>query len=584
MGSTARSQNRWPSLDFDVGAINSLGSSVFVAGFYYKTFMWPKSFWEKVYEPIIRRAAGLGTASREADPDKYERAYAHCELLVIGSGPTGLMAALTAARAGERVILADEGSRHGGSLLFEREEIDGRAGLEWADGVTAELASMPNVTLMPRTTVFGWYDGNIFGAVERVNDHVAVPPPYEPRQRYWRFIAKRAVLAAGAEERPIAFGGNDVPGVMLASAMRTYANRYAVAPGNAVVVFTNNDSGYRTARDMMAHGVRVEAIVDSRPASSADTGGARVLDGRTIADVKGRKNVVAVTLADGERIDCDTVAMAGGWSPIVNLLCHRGAKPHWDENIAAFLPPEDPAGAFVAGGSAAGKMLLSECLADGAARGAPDGAARMVPSCRDEAFAITPFWWVKELKGKAFVDFQNDATADDLLLARVKATADIEHAKRYTTTGMATDQGKLGNVNALRSSRRRPAKRSRRSARRRSGLTTRRSRSARSRVRSRTSFPAGPQNAAARLGGRAGRRVRRNRAVAALVHGFRARREDWLAGGNARGEECTQRTSAFATSRRWARSTCRAGTPALFSTGSIATRSRHSPSAGRATA
>jgi len=439
-GLTARSQNRWPSLDFDVGAINSLGSSVFVAGFYYKTFMWPKSFWEKVYEPIIRRAAGLGTASREADPDKYERAYAHCELLVIGSGPTGLMAALTAARAGERVILADEGSRHGGSLLFEREEIDGRDGLEWADGVTAELASMPNVTLMPRTTVFGWYDGNIFGAVERVNDHVAVPPPYEPRQRYWRFIAKRAVLAAGAEERPIAFGGNDVPGVMLASAMRTYANRYAVVPGKAVVVFTNNDSGYRTARDMMAHGVRVEAIVDSRPASSADTGGARVLDGRTIADVKGRKNVVAVTLADGERIDCDTVAMTGGWSPIVNLLCHRGAKPHWDESIAAFLPPEDPACAFVAGGSAAGKMLLSECLADGAARGAPDGAARMVPSCRDEAFAITPFWWVKESKGKAFVDFQNDATADDLLLAAREGYGHIEHAKRYTTTGMATDQ------------------------------------------------------------------------------------------------------------------------------------------------
>ena len=410
--------------------------------------MWPKSFWEKVYEPIIRRAAGLGTASREADPDKYERAYAHCELLVIGSGPTGLMAALTAARAGERVILADEGSRHGGSLLFEREEIDGRDGLEWADGVTAELASMPNVTLMPRTTVFGWYDGNIFGAVESVNDHVAVPPPYEPRQRYWRFIAKRAVLAAGAEERPIAFGGNDVPGVMLASAMRTYANRYAVAPGNAVVVFTNNDSGYRTARDMMAHGVRVEAIVDSRPASSADTAAHACLGRADNRRREGPKNVVAVTLADGERIDCDTVAMAGGWSPIVNLLCHRGAKPHWDESIAAFLPPEDPAGAFVAAGSAVGKMLLSECLADGAARGAPDGVARAVPSCRDEAFAITPFWWVKESKGKAFVDFQNDATADDLLLAAREGYGHIEHAKRYTTTGMATDQGKLGNVNA----------------------------------------------------------------------------------------------------------------------------------------
>ena len=243
-GLIAKSQNCWPSLKIDIGALNSLGSGLFVAGFYYKTFMWPKSFWEKVYEPMIRRAAGLGSASKETDPDKYEKAYAHCEILVIGSGPTGLMAALTAARSGARVILADEGSRFGGSLLFEREEIDNKSGLDWASTVIAELSSMSNVTLMSRTTIFGWYDGNVFGAVERVNDHVLEPSPYEPRQRYWRIFAKRAVLAAGAEERPIAFGGNDVPGVMLASAMRVYANRYAVAAGNSVVVFTNNNSGY----------------------------------------------------------------------------------------------------------------------------------------------------------------------------------------------------------------------------------------------------------------------------------------------------------------------------------------------------
>ena len=239
-GLKAKSQNRWPSLDFDVGALNSLGSSVFVAGFYYKTFMWPKSFWETVYEPMIRRAAGLGSAAKEADPDKYEKSYAHCDVLVIGSGPTGLLAALTAARSGVRVILADEGSRLGGSLLAEHEEIDGKSGLDWANGVIAELAAMPNATLMARTTIFGWYDGNIFGAAERVNDHVLEPPPHEPRQRYWRIIAKRAVLAAGAEERPIAFGGNDVPGVMLGSAMRTYANRYGTASGKSLVVFTNN--------------------------------------------------------------------------------------------------------------------------------------------------------------------------------------------------------------------------------------------------------------------------------------------------------------------------------------------------------
>jgi sarcosine oxidase subunit alpha len=447
-GLVAKSQNRWPSLDVDFGAINSLASSIFVAGFYYKTFMWPKSFWEKIYEPIIRKAAGLGTASKEADPDKYEKAYAHCDLLVIGSGPAGLMAALAGARSGARVILADEGSALGGSLLFENEEIDGQSGHDWAQSVIAELASMPNVTLMPRTTIFGWYDGNVFGAVERVNDHVLAPSPYEPRQRYWRFFAKKAVLAAGAEERPIAFGGNDVPGVMLASAMRHYANRYSAAAGRLVAVFTNNDSGYRTARDMKAHGIQVEAIIDSRAESKADCAGIPVLRGAKVANVKGGKGVTEVELTDHRHVPCDTLAMSGGWSPIVNLTCHRGAKPQWDSRIAAFVPPETPA-EFVAAGSASGLMLLSECLADGAAKGTLKGKAPAVPKCRDEAFAITPLWWVKESTGKAFIDYQNDSTAKDLPLAAQEGYTDIELAKRYTTTGMATDQGKLGNINAI---------------------------------------------------------------------------------------------------------------------------------------
>ena len=446
-GLIAKSQNCWPSLKIDIGALNSLGSDLFVAGFYYKTFMWPKSFWEKVYEPMIRRAAGLGSASKEPDPDKYEKAYAHCEILVIGSGPTGLMAALTAARSGARVILADEGSRFGGSLLFEREEIDNKSGLDWASSVIAELSSMPNVTLMSRTTIFGWYDGNVFGAVERVNDHVLEPSPYEPRQRYWRIFAKRAVLAAGAEERPIAFGGNDVPGIMLASAMRVYANRYAVAAGNSVVVFTNNDSGYRTARDLSERGVNVEAIIDSRTASEADPAGTRVLFGRGISAVHGGRSVSGVELTDGTIIKCDAVAMSGGWNPIVNLMCHRGDVPRWSSEIAAFVPPEVKA-PFVAAGSAAGVMLLSECLADGCAKGTLGGKSSAIPECRDEAFAITPYWWVKQSKGKAFVDFQNDSTVQDLALAVSEGYSHIELAKRYTTTGMATDQGKLSNTNA----------------------------------------------------------------------------------------------------------------------------------------
>ena len=435
-GLVAKSQNRWPSLDFDVGAVNSLASAFLVAGFYYKTFMWPKSFWEKIYEPIIRKAAGLGSASKEADPDKYEKAYAHCDLLVVGSGPTGLMAALTAARGGARVILADEGSTLGGSLLNETEEIAGMSGYEWAMGVIAELSSMANVTLMPRTTIFGWYDDNIFGAVERVNDHVLTPSPFEPRQRYWRIMTTRAVMATGAEERPIVFGGNDVPGVIMASAMRTYANRYGVAAGQSIVVFSNNNSGNRTARDLRAHGIHVETIVDTRESKAL------------IVDVKGGRRVTAVKLSDHRIIPCDGVAMSGGWSPIVNLMCHRGDKPKWDDTIAGFVPPV-VSSAFVAAGSAAGHMLLSQCLADGARAGTLKGKTSAVPKCRDEAFAVTPLWWVKQSTGKAFVDYQNDATAKDLPLAAREGYRDIELAKRYTTAGMATDQGKLGNVNAI---------------------------------------------------------------------------------------------------------------------------------------
>ncbi|MFN0192113.1 MAG: sarcosine oxidase subunit alpha family protein [Aestuariivirga sp.] len=452
-GLAAKSQNRWPSLDFDVGAINSLASSIFVAGFYYKTFMWPKRFWEAIYEPLIRRAAGLGSASKEADPDRYEKAYAHCDLLVVGSGPTGLMAALAGARSGARVIIADEGSRLGGSLLSENEEIADKSGLEWAESLILELGALPNVTLMPRTTVFGWYDGNIFGAAERVNDHVAVPNLYEPRQRYWRFFAKKAVLAAGAEERPLVFGGNDKPGVMLASAMRTYANRYAAAAGKSIIVFTNNDSGYRTARDMKAHGVHVEAILDSRAASKADAGGIPVLREASIATVHGGKRVTGIKIDQEKEIfhsslPCDAIAMSGGWNPIVNLMCHRGAKPIWNEKVAAFVPPT-VGDEFVAAGSAKGSMLLSECLAEGARAGTLRGKPPAIPKCRDEAFALTPLWWVKDSVGKAFVDYQNDVTLKDLPLAAQEGYSDIELAKRYTTTGMATDQGKLGNMNAI---------------------------------------------------------------------------------------------------------------------------------------
>ncbi|NKN35692.1 sarcosine oxidase subunit alpha family protein [Agrobacterium sp. a22-2] len=458
-GLTAASQNRWPSLQYDIGSVNSLLSPFLGAGFYYKTFMWPAAFWEKVYEPIIRRAAGLGKAVMEADPDRYEKAWGHCDLLVIGAGPTGLMAARAAGRAGLRVILVDESFRLGGSLLSERVSVGGMAAAAFADQVVAELKNLPNVTLMPRTTVFGWYDDNVFGAVEKVQKHVAVPSADLPVERLWRIVAKRAILASGAEERPLVFGGNDKPGVMTSGAVRSYLNRYGVAAGQTVAVFTNGGAGYRTAADLCAAGVEVAAIIDGR-AGSTDAGpqGVRVLRGGSVTKTTGRlrlSGLIAERSGLEETIACDALAMSGGFSPIIHLACQRGAKPVWSDSHQAFLAP-DVGGQFVPAGSAAGLASLAACLRDGATKGHAAIAAlgRLVgdidlPEVEGEYDAsFAPLWYVPGAKDKAFTDFQNDVHVKDLALSQREAMGHVEHTKRYTTGGMATDQGKLGNVNA----------------------------------------------------------------------------------------------------------------------------------------
>jgi len=467
-GLEARSQNRWPTLAFDVGAVNSLFSPIFVAGFYYKTFMWPAAFWEKLYEPVIRRAAGLGAASMQADPDTYEKAHAFCDVLIIGAGPAGLAAALAAGRSGARVILCDEDFLLGGRLNGDRHEIDDSSGRDWARRIEAELRSLPEVRIWSRTTVFGAYDDGLsgtrtFGALERVADHLAVPRAHQPRQRLWKIMAKRAVLAAGAIERPIVFGGNDRPGVMMASAVRTYVNRFAVVPGQRVALFTAGDDGWKTAIDLADAGVPVQAIVDARRditpqlLDAAKRIQARVFSGAQVVDAHGSHGLEHIAIRENNgrltRLAADTLAVSGGWNPNLALSTHVGGRPGWSDAVAAFVPGDMPRGMSVAG-AAGGSFALAAALREGAAAGADAAAAAgfsnaTPPRWRtdDEATALTPLWFVAESKAKSFVDLQNDVTREDVALAAREGYRSVELLKRYTTLGMATDQGKTSNLN-----------------------------------------------------------------------------------------------------------------------------------------
>lgn len=465
-GLEATSQNRWPSLGFDLLSANRLAGSALVAGFYYKTFMWPASFWEKLYEPLIRRAAGLGRAAQLADPDHYEKAFAFCDVLVIGGGPAGLSAALTAGRSGARVILCDEDFRLGGRLLAERRKIDGHPAADWLSATLDELAALSEVRIMPRTSVFGLYDDGVFGAVERANDHVCVPPAHQPRQRGWRIYAKRAILASGALERPIVFPGNDRPGVMLAGAVRAYVNRFGVLPGDEVVVFTSGDSGWASAHDLVAAGARLSAIVDTR--SEIDPGlkalakraGALVFAGAAVEETKGGQQLRGVVIREtsGKRttLSCDLLAISNGWNPTLHLTSHQSGKPTWNQDVQAFVPGTLPPGLAVAG-SAAGRFTLAEALEDGArlsrqaavALGFGPIPVQPIPTTDTETHCGKPTWCVTGGRGKAFVDFQNDVTAKDVELAAREGFRSVEHLKRYTTLGMATDQGKTSNITGL---------------------------------------------------------------------------------------------------------------------------------------
>ncbi len=457
-GLEANSQNRWPSLKHDMMAINDRFSNFLTAGFYYKTFMWPKAFWEKIYEPIIRKAAGLGSLTGAADPDLYDKGFLHCDLLIVGAGPAGLMAAVTAGRAGAQVILADEDFRMGGRLNSETHQVGGMSGADWAARVVAELAAMGNVRLMARSTVFGAYDHGVYGVLERVADHIAIPPAGKPRQILWRIYSKRAILCAGATERSIAFENNDRPGVMMAGAVRAYANRWAATPDQNIAIFTNNDDGHRTAADLIAKGVNVPAVIDIRP-DAPKVEGTELLTGAQVIGSKGRLGLsdVSVRLASGEirRISCGALAVSGGWNPNVHLTCHQRGRPTWNEGLAAFVPGNSlPMGMSVAGAA------LGDLSTHGALKGGADAAvsaladlgitaSRLVlPEAEDAPIRLTPFWHVSGT-GRAWLDLQNDVTVKDVKLAHQENFVSVEHLKRYTTLGMATDQGKTSNMGAL---------------------------------------------------------------------------------------------------------------------------------------
>lgn len=472
-GLDASGQNAWPNVRTDVGAVNNLMSRFFSAGFYYKTFMGiPPMEWGKgtgiwmQYEKLIRKAAGMGVASREPDPDTYEHGHRFCDVLVVGSGPAGLAAAVRAAEAGFDVMLVEQDYEIGGDYLNQTSP-----DAEEKRKAAINALQKAGATVLTRTTAFGLYDYGVAGLLERVTDHLAEPAPHVPRQRFLTVRARHTILATGALERSVAFGNNDLPGIMTASAAATYVNRYGVSPGKKVVIASNNDSAYAAAMTLTRAGSEV-TMLDARVSLPDSVSGLleskniELKTGNTALCAYGKKKISSLDLAvangsgwsAGETLDCDLLLVSGGWSPVVNLLSHRGVRPVWDKQNLCFISPDHGEPIQMAGAANA-VWAMSDCELSG--NNAADAAiAALSGSGNGQSTSVAVGGWdtpieplyevkVEGKKLKSFIDPQHDVTAEDVRLAHQEGFVSVEHLKRYTTLGMATDQGKMGNIIGL---------------------------------------------------------------------------------------------------------------------------------------
>ena len=473
-GLVAKSQNCFPSVSFDFGAINNFLHKFFPAGFYYKTFMWPKNFWYKIYEPIIRKAAGLGVAPLKPDPDRYEHKFEYCDILVVGSGPSGLSSALAAAKNGARVILAEDKPRFGGSLLTDEVTIGNKNGKDWADETIMELKSMSNVIVKNRSQVFGYYDHNMMVMLEKTKDHIENPKKFTPRQRLWYIRAKEVVISTGSIERPLVFGNNDRPGIMLASAAKEYIKVYGVLVGKKPIIFTNNDSGYEVALDFKKNGINPLVLdIRSNPESSvieeAKNLNINIKFSYGVVNAQGYKKVNSALIGklnkeknkyeSIETVSCDCICVSGNWTPTVHLSSQSGNKLKFDEKVNAFIPEQSRQNETTIG-SAKGSFTLKKSLTEGFEKGyslskkiTGKNIKVSVPTSNEKIFGQQDKFWCMPLpKNKNYkrcVDFQNDVYVSDIELAVREGFRSIEHVKRYTTLGMATDQGRTSNLNGL---------------------------------------------------------------------------------------------------------------------------------------